>query len=73
MRNMSHDQILATAAMVKRLDDWAATVASRDALIQDAHAAGLSNTTIAAHMKISRNTVIAVLGTDDESSEEAGR
>jgi predicted DNA-binding protein (UPF0251 family) len=67
---MSHDELLAYAAMVKRLDEWAQTVASRDELIREAKAANMSNAQIARHMGISRQTVITVLGTDDESSEE---
>jgi len=74
MKNMTHDQVIAYAALVKRLEEWAeanaARNAIRDALIREAHEADLSNTEIAARMKISRTTVIQVLGTDDETEEE---
>ena len=69
MKDMSHAELLAYAAMVKRLEDWAATIAGRDDLIREAHEAGASNTQIAKHMGISRQTVITVLGTDDEAEE----
>jgi DNA-binding NarL/FixJ family response regulator len=70
MKNMSHEQALSYAAAVKLLDDWAETVADRDPRIQQAHRAGMSNTEIAHRMKISRGTVIAVLGTDDNDHHE---
>ena len=47
MKDMSHAELLAYAAMVKRLEDWAATIAGRDDLIREAHEAGASNTQIA--------------------------
>ena len=70
MRGMTHAQMLAFAAMVKRLEDYAAAVtalaAERDALIHEAHGEGLSNAQIARSLSISRTTVVQVLGTDDE-------
>jgi len=70
MVNMSHEQLLALAAMVKKLNEWRDVNAQRDSLIREAHAHGMSNTQIAKNMDINRGTVIAVLGTDDESTEE---
>lgn len=69
MKGMTHEQMLAYAAMIKRLEDWGASNAGRDALIKEAHDHGLSNTEIAKRMGISRTTVIQVLGTDDESED----
>lgn len=66
MKNMSPEQMNAYAAMIKRLEEWAQTVAERDSLIWEAHRAEVSNSEIAARMKISRTTVIQVLGTEDE-------
>jgi hypothetical protein len=66
---MSYEELQAYAAMVKRLDDWAEVSAQRDSLINEAHEAGIPNMQIAAHMKISRSTVIAVLGADDNTEE----
>lgn len=68
MRRMGHEQLVAFAAVVKKLEDWAATVGGRDALIREGHDAGLSNAQIARSMGLSRNTVIQVLGTDDEET-----
>lgn len=73
MSNMSHDELIALAAMVKRLNEWRDVNAQRDSLIKEAHEGGMSNTQIAKNMGINRGTVIAVLGTDDESSEEGER
>lgn len=69
MKDMTHEQMLAYVEAVKELEDWAAAYGDRDALIRKAHDAGLSNSEIAKRMKISRTTVIQVLGTDDESED----
>jgi len=69
MRDMTHEQMVALTAMIKRLEDWAASYAERDSLIREAHDLGLSNSNIARRMGISRTTVIQVLGTDDESED----
>jgi len=70
MTNMSHDELIAYAAMVKRLNEWRDVVAQRDSLIKEAHAGGMSNMQIAKNMDINRGTVIAVLGTDDNEGDE---
>lgn len=67
MKDMTHEQMLAYAAMIKRLEEWGSANAGRDSLIKEAHALGLSNTEIAKRMDISRTTVIQALGSDDES------
>lgn len=69
MKDMTQEQLLARIALVKRLEDWAKTVASRDALIREAHEAGVSKAEIARRMDISRTTVVMVVGGDDESGE----
>jgi ribosome-binding protein aMBF1 (putative translation factor) len=74
MKNMKHEQVLAYAEAVKELEEWPAIReahnADRDRRIRAARDLGISQMEIAERMKIGRNTVRAVLGTDDESSEE---
>lgn len=67
MTNMSHEELLARAALVKRLEEWGEVNAGRDKLIREAHGDGMSNTEIAKRMGLNRGTVIAALGTDDTS------
>jgi hypothetical protein len=69
--NRHHGELLAYAAMIKRLDDWAQVNRQRDRLIKEAREFGVSKSEIAAHMDINRGTVIRVLGTDD--NEEAAQ
>ena len=69
MTNMSHEQLLARAALVKRLEEWGEVNAGRDKLIREAHSDGMSNTEIAKRMRINRGTVIAALGPDDNGEE----
>jgi DNA-binding NarL/FixJ family response regulator len=69
MTTMGHDELIARAALVKRLNEWRDVVAQRDSLIREAHAGGMSNTQIAKNMGINRGTVIAVLGSDDEDGQ----
>ena len=69
MTNMSHEELLARAALVKRLEEWGEVNAGRDKLIHEAHGERMSNTEIAKRMRINRGTVIAVLGTDDHGEE----
>ena len=70
MRRMGSEEMMAYAAVVRKLEDWAAVVGERDSLIREGHDAGLSNALIARSMGLSRNTVIQVLGTDDEEGEQ---
>jgi len=71
MKHMTHEQALARADLIKRLENWRkkqdAVAVERDALIREAATDEMSNTEVAAHMGINRGTVIRVLGTDDES------
>lgn len=68
MKNMTPNELRALADAAQSLDDWRATVEDRDNRIRNAHAAGMSKTEIADRMKLSRNTVITVVG--DDSTEE---
>jgi DNA-binding NarL/FixJ family response regulator len=69
MTYMDSEQMKARAALIKRLEGWplkhTAVYAERDKLIKEAAGEGMSNTEIAAHMEISRGTVISVLGAED--------
>ena len=65
MTYMSHEEAVAHTEMIKSLDDYATTVADRDNRIRAAAGAGMSRAEIAARMKISRTTVIAVLEADE--------
>jgi DNA-binding NarL/FixJ family response regulator len=66
MKNMTPDELHALAEAAQSLDDYRATVDDRDNRIRNAHAAGMSKTEIADRMKLSRNTVITVIGDDEE-------
>ncbi len=76
MKNMRHEQVLAYAEAVKELEEWPAIReahnADRDRRIRAAHDLGISQVEVAERMKVGRNTVRAVLGTDD-NGEEAER
>lgn len=73
MKDMTHDQMLAYVGAVADLENWAQELADmqakRDEMIKHGHDAGLSNTEIAKRMKISRTTVVTVLGADDENGD----
>lgn len=74
MKNRTHEQVIAYAEAVKELEEWPAIRAAhnddRDRRIRAARGLGISQVEIAERMKVGRNTVRSVLGTDDESSEE---
>jgi len=73
MKDMTSEQAHAYAEALAELDDWPMAVKAhlgrRDRLIIRAHAAGVSQPKIAKRMKISRNTVLSVLGTDDSGED----
>ena len=66
MSYMTHEQALARAALIKRMEDWHAkqdaVTAERDALIREGSTDGMPNSEVAEHIGISRTTVIRVLG-----------
>lgn len=66
MPDMTQEQLAAYAEAVRELEEWAAVNADRDARIQRAHKRGISQAEIARRMGISRDTVIRVLGSEDE-------
>ena len=66
MHDMTPNEAHTYAHAVDKLEDWRITVASRDTVIREAHEAGVPKAEIARRMKISRDTVIRVLGSDDE-------
>lgn len=73
MKNRSHEQVLAYAEAVKELEEWPAIReahnADRNRRIQAARDLGISQVEIAERMTVGRNTVRAVLGTDDNGEE----
>jgi len=79
MKNMNQEQLAVYMDLVQRMEAWpkkrAALNAERDELIREGAGMSVSNAETASRMEVSRNTVIAVLGTDGESTEEkeAGR
>ena len=70
MANMSPDDLIRRADLVRRLNEWRnarrAVEAARNPLIREAHEDGMSNMAIAEDMDINRGTVISVLGGKDE-------
>jgi hypothetical protein len=70
MSNMSPDELVARAQLIRRLnqwrDEWRDVNAARDGLIKEAHEGGMSNMQIAKNMDLNRGTVISVLGGKDE-------
>lgn len=66
MANMSPDDLIRRADLVRRLNEWRnarrAVEAARNPLIREAHEDGMSNMAIAEDMDINRGTVISVLG-----------
>jgi DNA invertase Pin-like site-specific DNA recombinase len=66
MTDRTPEQALAYAAAVAKLKGYADTVSDRDELIHSAHQSGVPKAEIARRMGISRDTVIRVLGSDDE-------
>jgi hypothetical protein len=66
MSDMTEQELRAQAAVVAELDAFGAAVAGRDELIQRAHQVRIPKSEIARRMKISRDTVVRVLGTDEE-------
>jgi hypothetical protein len=73
MAYMSHEEALARADLIKRMEDWRgnydAVIAERDALIVEGNTAGMPNTEIAGHMTINRGTVIRVLGSNEDGEQ----
>lgn len=65
MKDMTQEQIAAYGTAVAELEDYARTVKDRDARIWRAHRAGVAKAEIARRMKISRDTVVRVLGSGE--------
>ena len=77
MKRMTSEQAAARATLIGRMENWRkernAIDAQRDALIREGAADEMSNSEIAAHMEIGRNTVISVLGAKNSSEGEGER
>ena len=69
MDDMTPAQMQARVDAAAELDQWRLDRERRDELIHKARQTGMAKAEIARRMRISRDTVIRVLGPDDESED----